>query len=450
MRILVLGEVILDRDVHGAVARVAPDAPVPVVDVERRDERPGGAGLVARLLAHTGADVRLAAPFASDGTGARLRSLLEADRITCLPITTARATHSVTRVRSDSQSLIRIDEHTDQLARDATVEVTAVEAELTRADAVVVADYGAGLCRHEQLRRLLGRWATRRVMVWDPHPRGAEPVPGVHIVTPNRGEALGFVGATVNSLDVAASTLRERWRAGAVAATDGAAGVLTAIAGSPTLFVPAPFVVDGDSCGAGDRFTASVAVALVGGASVPGAVATAVGDVAAWLRDGGVTGRSRLMPDPVASGGNRGTDVTVVATGGCFDVLHAGHVASLQAARRLGDRLVVLLNSDASVRRLKGPARPVQSAADRARVLGSLACVDEVRVFDEDTPETALAELRPDVWAKGGDYAGEHMPEAALVTSWGGRIVLLPHLPGRSTTRILTHVDQHTTRERTA
>jgi rfaE bifunctional protein nucleotidyltransferase chain/domain len=129
---------------------------------------------------------------------------------------------------------------------------------------------------------------------------------------------------------------------------------------------------------------------------------------------------------------------TVVATGGCFDVLHAGHVATLEAARALGDRLVVLLNSDASVRRLKGPGRPVHSASDRERVLRSLACVDDVIVFDDDDPRQALDHLRPDIWAKGGDYSESTLPETERVRSWGGRVVLLPYLPGRSTTGVLT------------
>ncbi len=128
---------------------------------------------------------------------------------------------------------------------------------------------------------------------------------------------------------------------------------------------------------------------------------------------------------------------TVVATGGCFDVLHAGHVACLEAARRLGDALVVLLNSDASVTRLKGPGRPVNDEVDRARVLAALDSVDAVVVFSEDDPRAALEQLRPDVWAKGGDYGGAELPEAPLVRSWGGRVVLLPYLDGRSTTAVL-------------
>jgi D-beta-D-heptose 7-phosphate kinase/D-beta-D-heptose 1-phosphate adenosyltransferase len=133
----------------------------------------------------------------------------------------------------------------------------------------------------------------------------------------------------------------------------------------------------------------------------------------------------------------RATGGTLVATGGCFDLLHAGHVASLRAARHLGDALVVLLNSDDSVRRLKGPSRPTVGQDDRARVLMALTDVDGVVIFDEDDPRAALERLRPDIWVKGGDYAGRELPEAALVQSWGGRVILLPTLPGRSTTALL-------------
>jgi rfaE bifunctional protein nucleotidyltransferase chain/domain len=127
----------------------------------------------------------------------------------------------------------------------------------------------------------------------------------------------------------------------------------------------------------------------------------------------------------------------VVATGGCFDLLHAGHVATLRAARQLGDCLVVCLNSDDSVRRLKGPTRPLVPAADRVRVLEALECVDAVVVFDEDTPAEVLTRIRPDIWAKGGDYAGADVPEAAVLETWGGQAVVLPYLQGRSTTRLV-------------
>jgi rfaE bifunctional protein nucleotidyltransferase chain/domain len=177
------------------------------------------------------------------------------------------------------------------------------------------------------------------------------------------------------------------------------------------------------------------------------AVQDAVGAAAAYVAAGGPAslrerGRlpaqrsgplvaDELVARVAAAGG------TVVATGGCFDLLHAGHVATLRAARRLGDCLVVCLNSDASVRRLKGPSRPLVPAADRAKVLEALACVDAVAVFDEDTPVEAIRRLRPDVWVKGGDYAGAEVPEAAVLREWGGQAVVLPYLEGRSTTALV-------------
>ncbi len=219
---------------------------------------------------------------------------------------------------------------------------------------------------------------------------------------------------------------------------------MTLLAESPPLLTPAPHASTGDPCGAGDRFAGTLALALACGAVITEAVGEAVLDVAAWLDAGGVAALEAPVPDapppgPVADVVERvrARGGTVVATGGCFDVLHAGHVACLEAARRLGDCLVVLLNSDASVTGLKGPERPVHTEEDRARVLLGLGCVDAVVVFDEDSPHAALERLRPDVWAKGGDYAAATLPEAPLVRSWGGRVVLLPYLPGRSTTRIL-------------
>jgi D-beta-D-heptose 7-phosphate kinase/D-beta-D-heptose 1-phosphate adenosyltransferase len=439
VRIVVVGDSILDRDVDGSVTRVAPDAPAPVVDVASTDERPGGAALAALLLHRQGVRVALATCLGDDAAGARVRELLGADGTGVDVVTLAAlpATRTVTRVRSAGTTLVRVDTPAHPppgpLASDGLV------AALDGADAVLVADYGRGVAADEGVRAALSALSALSSLpgkacpvVWDPHPRGPAPVPGTAVATPNRAEVTALTSSP--ALDVAAGELRHAWGLPALAATDGDSGVVLATDGGPPVFVPTPRAVAGDACGAGDRFAGAVALALAGGVPLVDAVGAAVHDVAAWLSAGGVHSlRSER------SG-------TVVATGGCFDVLHAGHVASLEAARRLGDRLVVLLNSDASVRRLKGPSRPVNGVEDRRRVLESLACVDEVVVFDEDDPRAALSRLRPDIWAKGGDYDVASLPEATLLPEWGGRVVLLPHLPDRSTTRILDHARRNHSR----
>ena len=226
-------------------------------------------------------------------------------------------------------------------------------------------------------------------------------------------------------------------------------GALLAGHEGPPLVVPAPPVTGGDPCGAGDRFAGAAALALASGALIPEAVEAAVASASAFVASGGAgaftTGSAARRPAPPARAGHvddvvasvRASGGTVVATGGCFDLLHAGHVGMLQAARRLGDCLVVLLNADASVARLKGEGRPVQRQDDRAAVLAALDCVDAVVVFDEDTPVEALERLRPDVFAKGADYAVTDLPEARTLARWGGQAVVVPYLDGRSTTRLI-------------
>jgi rfaE bifunctional protein nucleotidyltransferase chain/domain len=305
------------------------------------------------------------------------------------------------------------------------------------AGAVLVSDYGQGVAALPDLRACLGELS--RPVVWDPHPRGPEPVPGITLAIPNRAEA--GAGPRLEEAAARGRELRERWRVQAVAVTLGSDGaVLVQGPGVPTA-IPAPRVVAVDVCGAGDRFAATCAAGLAEGRPLPVAVAGAVMAASAYVAGGAAQRRPapavgmdealRLAGEVRARGGR------VVATGGCFDLLHAGHVHCLRNARALGDCLVVLLNSDASVRRLKGPGRPVVGEQDRMAVLEALGCVDAVVTFDEDTPEAALRRLRPDLFAKGADYAVADLPEAPLLRGWGGEVVLVPFLSDHSTTRLL-------------
>jgi rfaE bifunctional protein nucleotidyltransferase chain/domain/rfaE bifunctional protein kinase chain/domain len=440
-RVVVVGDVLLDRDVVGRAERLCPDAPAPVVDVDTVSSGPGGAGLAAVICARHGARVTLVAPVAADAYGAELLELLAAEGVNVVALDHAGPTRCKTRVRAGDYSLARFDEGGPgtpggQIPADA-LDLIAT------ADAVLVSDYGAGTCEHPGLRAALGRRAREdRIVVWDPHPRGGPPVTGVTLVTPNLGEARGATAAHCSSWDGGelAAALHRQWEVSAVCVTAGAQGAWLATTSPEPYFAPAPSVTGGDPCGAGDCLAATAAVALAAGATPPEAVSQAVQEASRWVDSGGTAGfRTRTSPPRPHHrwAAHSRADGVVVATGGCFDVLHAGHVASLEAARRLGDSLVVLLNSDESVRRLKGPGRPVQPVEDRARLLRALSVVDDVVVFDEDDPREALRRVRPDIWAKGGDYDANSLPEAEVVRSWGGRVVLLPYLSGRSTTSLL-------------
>jgi D-beta-D-heptose 7-phosphate kinase / D-beta-D-heptose 1-phosphate adenosyltransferase len=424
-RLVVVGDVLLDRDLEGDVERLCPEAPVPVVEDLVQQSRPGGAGLAAALAAGDGHEVVLVTALADDDGGAELRTLLAAKGVELLDLGLAGATPEKVRVRHRGRLLIRLDY--GGRAGDVGAART-----LPAGDAVLVADYGRGVA--DRMRLELARAALSMPLVWDPHPRGGEPVPAATLVTPNLAEAKTFVTDCYKGAPAAAEVLRRRWAAQAVAVTLGEEGAVLAREGSAPVRVACAPAPGGDPCGAGDRFASAAAAALGGCADLVDAVMDACERAAAFVAAGGAGALATELATDCYQRPSRGT---VVATGGCFDLLHAGHVALLQQARALGDHLVVLLNSDESVRRLKGLARPLVGQDDRAAVLRALACVDEVVVFDGDTPEAALARLRPDVWVKGGDYDADELPEAAVVRRHGGRVEIVPYVDGRSTTRLI-------------
>jgi D-beta-D-heptose 7-phosphate kinase/D-beta-D-heptose 1-phosphate adenosyltransferase len=443
-RLVVVGDVLLDVDVLARAERLTPDAPVPVLEELGRELRPGGAALAALLAARDpDTDVTLIAPLPDDDAAAEVRSKLGA-YVELIAVPATGRTPVKTRLRVNAQTVTRLDS-------GGGVEIAAIGNEvsdrLAGADAVLVSDYGGAAARDARLRELLGRFAGP--IVWDPHPRGAAPVAGVALATPNLTEALALSGAAPRPSDRtplaparrAGETLRARWEAQSVCVTLGARGAILTFGTGTSQYLPVDRAATGDPCGAGDCFAGAAAAALAHGDLPSQAAARAVRSAAAFITGGGV-GSLRAADDPAqplqdpidrvrASGG------TVVATGGCFDLLHAGHIQTLAAARSVGDCLVVLINSDQSVRRIKGNGRPLQHQADRARVLAALRDVDRVIIFDEDTPERALATLRPDVWVKGGDYTASELPESELVRSWGGEVITVGYLDGKSTSTLV-------------
>jgi rfaE bifunctional protein nucleotidyltransferase chain/domain/rfaE bifunctional protein kinase chain/domain len=463
---LVIGDALLDVDVEGTAERLSPDAPVPVVMADGDVARPGGAGLAAVLAARDGVDVTLLTALGDDASGARLRDLLADEGVHVTDLGRDGDTVSKTRVLAGGRPVVRLDEGVPGTPRDLAGAATADGAGLRDHDAVLVADYGLGVSALAGVRALVAELLDASTpVVWDPHPKGATPVPGVTVATPNLKEARGAAGDGPDAeRDVPAAcrtgeALLASWAARHLCVTAGAAGAVLCAPGSAPLVVTPPRVATGDPCGAGDRFASRLAVALGDGRELDVAVRAAVSAASAFVAAGGARAASRggrTDEHAPASGPGAGLTAesraleliertrerggTVVATGGCFDLLHAGHVESLQAARALGDVLVVCLNADDSVTRLKGPDRPIVRAEDRAAVLRGLGCVDEVVVFDEDTPVALLERLRPDLFVKGGDYRPEELPETPVLARWGGRVVTVPLKAGRSTTSILQEV----------
>jgi rfaE bifunctional protein kinase chain/domain/rfaE bifunctional protein nucleotidyltransferase chain/domain len=454
---VVIGDALLDVDVDGTVDRLCPDAPAPVLAVTGEHARPGGAGLAAALVAGRGVPVRLLTAVEDDEAGHRLRALLDgAVQLVAGPATGGTVVKC--RWRSAGRSLLRTDRGAGRPADGFGAAVAeALDEVLADAGAVLVSDYGRGVAADPVVRAALARAVGRRTpVVWDPHPRGSQPVPGVTVVTPNLAEARATAGTDVPGSGVAAAlalaaALIPRWDVRAVAVTLGSRGAVVRHRHGACAAAPAPAVHETDPCGAGDHFAGGVAARLAAGATVDEAVADAVVDAAdfvarggggtvlrsgdAWCQpDGAVSPLARPRPsEPVTDLDSarvlasrvRAQGGTVVATGGLFDRLHRGHAASLAAARALGDCLLVLVNSDASARRRTGP--PSTPVADRVAAVAALDVVDGVVVFDADDPRTVLDALRPDLWVKGGDHDPADLPETPLVRSWGGEVVAVPY-----------------------
>jgi rfaE bifunctional protein nucleotidyltransferase chain/domain len=465
--LVIVGDVLLDRDIDGHAARLCPDTAAPVVEAPAARERPGGAGLAALLAARVlGLDadgVTLIAPLGTDRASRAVRGLLP-DGVSVISLPLRGALQEKTRIMAGGRTLLRLDTPAPVPGQADKRAVAAIKG----AGTLLVCDYGHGTTADRVIRDALAALAGQVPVVWDPHPRGSVPVPGTWLVTPNESEADsagsrrcttdrgtpdegpggGKPAEALRSAAAAADRLLDRWPSRAIAVTLGPRGVLLARRGQPPLAIPASPAGTGDACGAGDMFAVAAAAALRSGALPSEAVTWAVDTAARFVAGGGVgsleadgslayNGSRAGRAGPAEAPGPDGVPGGVlVAAGGCFDVLHAGHVSMLRAARALGDVLVVCVNSDASVQRLKGAGRPLNPLADRVAVLRALDCVDDVVVFDEDTPQRLLGELRPDIWVKGGDYDGRELPESAALRGWGGLAVTVPYLDGRSTTRI--------------
>jgi D-beta-D-heptose 7-phosphate kinase / D-beta-D-heptose 1-phosphate adenosyltransferase len=470
--IAVLGDVMLDAYVWGDVQRVSPDAPVPVVDLRRRSAAAGGAANVALNLAAAGAEVRLVGVVGDDVSGSALRALLREAGLDDAGLVTekARRTTTKTRVVARGQQLIRLDEEDRGAMPAAAPEIAdRLRAALDGADAVLVSDYAKGVVDAARMRSVAEIASGRIPVVVDPKARDLSVYRGCTAITPNRAEAEAASGHTIardEDVSAAARAIAAACGASVVLITRGDRG-LSLWERERVAHVPALAREVYDVTGAGDTVIAYFTLGLAAGMDAADAalLANAAGSVAVSK-----VGTTVVAPDEIVRALSAGTGAAgkildrgqaqafverersrgrrIVFTNGCFDLLHAGHVHLLDRARAEGDVLVVAVNSDASIRRLKGPERPLVSEADRTRVLAALDAVGAVVVFEEDTPLALIEALRPDVLVKGGDYAVSQIVGADWVTAHGGRVATIPLVAGRSTTALVEAIRRAEAEER--
>lgn len=457
--VLVAGDLMLDRYWHGGTSRISPEAPVPVVKVSGSEERVGGAGNVALNMAALGSSVYLLGYCGRDEAGDRLISLLEDAGIACcIERLDALPTITKLRVLSRHQQLLRLDFEERFHDIDASRFTRHFGLALQTADVVVLSDYDKGTLHPVQPLIQLARAAGKPVLV-DPKGGDFDKYHGATLMTPNRAEFEAVVGRCHDDAELVAKghALRERLHLDALLITRGEQGMTLLPADGAALHLPAHAKEVYDVTGAGDTVISVLAASLAAGA--PLVEATQLANLAAGIVVGKL-GTASVTHEELATAlhgpraqhhgsltlddllpliaAARARGETIVATNGCFDILHPGHIRYLREARALGDRLVVLVNSDDSVRRLKGQERPINALNDRMEMLAALEAVDWVVPFEDDTPRAAIARLLPDILVKGGDYADiTQIAGHAEVLAHGGQVKLLTFVDGYSTTRIL-------------
>jgi len=464
--VLVVGDAMLDRYVYGHVSRISPEAPVPVLSVDREVAMPGGAGNVVRNLTALGAAVAFLSVVGDDQAGSDLTGLIggQPGVEPWLLVQGGRATTTKTRYIAAGQQMLRADHEvaraihprlSDRMVRIAQDTVAATKV-------MVLSDYRKGVLAGDVPERLIAAaHAAGRKVIVDPKGDDYSCYAGADLITPNRAELRQATGMSIDSepaLVAAARALRERHGFGAVLVTRSEDG-MSLVEENAVHHFPAEAPEVADVSGAGDTVVAVVAAGMAVGLPLP--IAARLSNIAAGLAVGKVgTAVARDTDLLEALSAERGALRKVVSrmkaveqaerwrqrgyrvgfTNGCFDLLHPGHVHLLEQARSWCDRLVVGLNADESVRRLKGPTRPVQSEAARAAVLASLATVDLVTLFEEDTPEALIEALRPDVLVKGADYRVDQVVGGGMVQEWGGVVRLAELLPGNSTTATVARI----------
>ncbi|MDH5407707.1 MAG: bifunctional D-glycero-beta-D-manno-heptose-7-phosphate kinase/D-glycero-beta-D-manno-heptose 1-phosphate adenylyltransferase HldE [Gammaproteobacteria bacterium] len=460
-KVLVLGDLMLDRYWHGDTSRISPEAPVPVVLVGGAEERPGGAGNVALNIASLGAEATLMGLTGNDEACQSLESIMQTANVRChFQRLADKPTVTKLRVLSRHQQLIRLD-FEDGFSRDDQAGLLdRFKAQLSNVNAVILSDYGKGTLTDIQQFIQPARAAGIPVLV-DPKGNDFEIYRGVTVITPNLSEFEAVVGParTDDELVSKGNALIKEKDLTALLVTRSEKGMTLLQAGKPPFHLPTRAREVFDVTGAGDTVISMLASALAAGKSLEdattlsnlaagvvvsklGTATTTVGELKAAIRaeqyvERGSVSKEQLI-QLVKEAQTHGEKV--VMSNGCFDILHPGHVTYLQQAKKLGDRLIIAVNDDASVKRLKGPTRPINTVDQRMAVLAALECVDWVVPFGEDTPEQLICDLTPDILVKGGDYKPEDIAGGQCVIDNGGEVKVLDYIDGHSTTDIIQNI----------
>lgn len=468
IRVLVVGDLMLDEYVWGRVERISPEAPVQVVDVAREELRLGGAGNVCNNLRTLETQVMVASILGDDADGHLLRRLLDQQQIGTAGIVVAgdRTTSRKTRVLASGQQIVRIDRETRvpvSAGQEAQL-FASLRASALSCQAILVSDYQKGVLSETLLQEIFAIGRNQGIpVVVDPKGTDYRKYRGATILTPNRKEAQAATGIPIvdeASLRQAGHRLCAELDIEALVMTRSEEGMSLFFRDGREMHLPTEAREVFDVSGAGDTVLALIGLGLAAG--LPLEEAARLSNLAAGIVVGKVgtstvdrheirdaVGRLHKDADrkiherqelACTLAHRRAQGQVIVFTNGCFDLLHVGHIKYLQAARDLGDLLVLGLNSDASIRRLKGAKRPLIGQEERAHILAALGCIDYVVVFDEDTPYELIEALRPDILVKGGDYVLDDVVGRDLVESWGGRVELVRFVDGKSTSTLINRI----------
>ncbi len=466
-KILVVGDIILDRHVIGNIERVSPESPAQVLDMESEALSPGGAASVSANVSALGGKALLVGVVGKDDSAVYMKTLLKKWGIGAEGLVTdsSRPTTVKTRFIAMRQQMLRVDRESREVVSDKTADsiLSKIKKLIKDCDGVIVSDYGKGVLSPRLLKKIFSvcRQAGKKVIV-DPKGRDYSRYSGAEIITPNKKEAEAASGVEITneaSLLEAANNLFNVAKVKNVLITRGAEGMSLFGRKGKRVHIPAEALEVFDVSGAGDTVIASLAVFVFAGCSLEdsarianAAAAIEVAHVGAYA----VTREellARLRPDGASEGKIMSATKAalcskklkmqnrkVIFTNGCFDLLHAGHVKLLQKAKTFGHVLIVGINTDSSIRRLKGAKRPVLGEEDRSHIIAALDSVDGVVLFDEDTPLKLIGKVKPDVLVKGGDYAPSSVVGRDVVEKQGGRVEIIPLVDGKSTSGLIEKI----------